>query len=116
MYRILKPGGVFARFANHPFRGKDRPDLFDAIDEAYAEYYYPYYNRQPVQIREYTEEQAAGRARIAAKYGFEDIQYALFYRTRTLTAGEYRQLIGTYSDHIAMEETVREKFFDRIEE
>lgn len=25
-------------------------------------------------------------------------------------------LIGTCSDHIAMEETVREKFFDKIEE
>ena len=116
VYRILKPGGVFARFANHPFRGKDRPDLFDAIDEAYAEYYYPYYNRQPVQIREYTEEQAAGRARIAEKYGFTDTQYAMFYRTRILSAAEYRALIGTYSDHIAMEESIRERFFDGIEE
>ena len=40
----------------------------------------------------------------------------LFSGTRVLSAGEYRALIGTYSDHIAMEESIREKFFDRIEE
>ncbi len=116
VYRILRSGGAFARFANHPYRGKDQPDLFEAIDGVYAEYYYPYYRKQPVKIHEYTEEQAADRAKIAEKYGFTDIRYALFHRTRTLSAGEYRMLIGTYSDHIAMEETVREKFFDKIEE
>jgi hypothetical protein len=112
---MLKPGGAFARFANHPYRGKDQPDLFDAIDSVYAEYYYPYYKKQPEKIREYTEEQAAARARIADKYGFTDPQYALFYRTRTLSAGEYRMLLSTYSDHIAMEESIREKFLDEIE-
>ena len=112
---MLKSGGALARFANHPYRSKDDPDLFDAIDAIYAEYYYPYYGKQPEKIHEYTEEQAAARAKIAEKYGFTDIRYALFSRTRTLSAGEYRTLIGTYSDHIAMEEGIREKFFDAIE-
>ena len=116
VYRILKSGGAFARFANHPYRGKDQPDLFNAIDDAYEKYYYPYYGKQPVKIHEYTEEQAAGRAKIAEKYGFTDLRYAVFHRTRTLSAGEYRTLIGTYSDHIAMEEKIREKFFGEIEE
>ena len=115
VFRMLKPGGAFARFANHPYKAKDQPDLFDAIDRVYAEYYYPYYKKQPEKIREYTEEQAADRARIAEKYGFTDTQYALFYRTRTLSAGEYRMLLSTYSDHIAMEESIREKFLDEIE-
>ena len=116
VYRILKSGGAFARFANHPFRGKDNPALFDAIDRVYAEFYYPYYHKQPGKILEYTEEQAANRAKIAEKYGFTDIRYALFYRTRTLSSGEYRALLGTYSDHIAMEESIREAFFDGIVE
>ena len=116
VHRILKPGGVFARFANHPYRVKDQPDLFNAIDDVYAKYYYPYFGTQPVKIHEYTEEQAADRAKIAGKYGFTDLRYVMFYRTRTLSAGEYRILIGTYSDHIAMEERIREKFFDEIEE
>ena len=42
VYRILKSGGAFARFANHPYRGKDHPDLFGAIDGIYAKYYYAY--------------------------------------------------------------------------
>ncbi len=117
VFRLLKSGGAFARFANHPYRAGDNPDLFEAINEVYAAYYYTYYKEkeQPDRYPAYSEEQAAEKAQIAEKYGFTDIQYALFHRTRTLSAGEYRALIGTYSDHIAMEESVREKFFDEIE-
>ena len=117
VFRMLKSGGAFARFANHPFRAKDDPALFRAINEVYAEYYYTYYKekKQPDKYPEYSEEQAADRVRIAEKYDFTDVQYALFYRKRTLSASEYRTLIGTYSDHIAMEESIREKFFDEIE-
>ena len=65
---------------------------------------------------EYTEEQAAARAAIADKYGFTDTRYVIFHRTRTLTAAEYRTLISTYSDHITIEESIRERFFDAVEE
>ena len=87
-----------------------------ALDGAYAEYYYAYYGKKPEKRSEYTEKQAAERAGIAEKYGFTDIQYALYHRTRTLSASEYRTLIGTYSDHIAMVENIRERFFNRVEE
>lgn len=116
VFQVLKPGGAFARFANHPYQAKDNPALFDEIEQAYADYYYPYYNKQPQKIDEYTEEQAANRAKIAEKYGFTDIRYMLFHRTRTLSAAEYRALIGTYSDHITIEETIREQFYDAIED
>ena len=116
VFRILKSGGAFARFANHPYQAKDNPELFEEIQGAYAEYYYPYYKKQPEKLSEYTEEQAAARAAIADKYGFTDIQYALFRRVRTLSAAEYRALISTYSDHITIEEDTRERFFDTIED
>ena len=64
----------------------------------------------------YTEKQAAARAAIANRYGFADAQYALFHRVRILSAAEYRKLIGTYSDHITIEESIRERFFDVIED
>ena len=115
VFRILKPGGAFARFANHPYQAKDNPMLFEEIQNAYAEYYYPYYKKQPGKLSEYSEEQAASRAAIAEKYGFTDTQYVLFYRVRMLSAPEYRKLIGTYSDHITIEENIRERFFDAIE-
>ena len=116
VFRILKSGGTFARFANHPYQAKDNPVLFEEIQNAYAEYYYPYYKKQPGKLGEYTEEQAAARAAIADRYGFMDTQYMLFHRVRTLSAAEYRKLIGTYSDHITIEERIRERFFDAIED
>ena len=115
VFRMLKSGGAFARFANHPYMAKDNPALFEEIQAAYAEYYYPYYQKQPGKLSEYTEEQAAARAAIADRYGFTDTRYALFHRVRTLSSADYRMLISTYSDHIAIEKSIRERFFDAIE-
>lgn len=116
VFSMLKPGGAFARFANHPYRDKGNPALSRAIDAAYDEFYYPYYQKKHEPLMEYTEEQARNRALIAEKYGFADCRYALFHRERTFTAQEYVQLLGTYSDHIAIEEKIRERFFQAIEE
>lgn len=115
VYNTLKDGGVFCRFANHPYRDKGNPALSEEIDRLYAQYYYKYYNKEHQKPKEYTDEQARNRALIAEKYGFTDIQYKLFYRTRTFTAKEYTELLGTYSDHIAIEEAVRNEFFSEIE-
>ena len=116
VYDMLKNDGVFARFANHPYRDKGKPALSEKIDRIYADYYYKYYNKEPETPVEYTEQQAYERALIAEKYGFTDIQYKLFYRTHTFTAKEYITLLGTYSDHIAIEETIRNEFFSKIED
>ena len=116
VFRILKSGGAFARFANHPYQAKDNPMLFEEIQNAYAKYYYPYYKKQPEKLSEYTEEQAAARAAIAGKYEFSNIQYALFHRVRTLSAAEYIKLISTYSDHTTIEASIRKRFFDAIED
>ena len=116
VYDMLKRGGVFARFSNHPYRDKGNLALSDAIDELYAKYYCKYYGKDIKLEKEYTEEQAIQRAEIARKYGFIDIKHALFYRTRTFSAKEYIELLGTYSDHIAMEEPLRTEFFSKIEE
>jgi len=66
-------------------------------------------------LKEYDEEQAQQKATVAEKYGFENRRYALFYRTRTFSAKEYIMLLGTYSNHIAIEETIRTEFFSEIE-
>ena len=113
---MLKSGGAFARFANHPYRDKGNLPLSEAMDRIYATYYYKCYHKKREILTEYSEEQALQRAEIAEKYGFTDIKYALFHRTRTFSANEYRTLLGTYSDHIAMEESIREVFFSKIEE
>lgn len=116
IYAMLKSGGVFARFANHPYRDKGRPELSDEIDKLYADYYCKYYGKEMQLDKEYSEEQAISTAQIAEKYGFVDIRHAMFYRTRTFLAEEYIKLLGTYSDHMVMEETFRTEFFSKIEE
>ena len=113
---ILKSGGAFARFANHPYRDKGNPKLSAGIDEIYDKYYNKFHKKKREVLTEYTEAQAKDRALIAEKYGFTDIQYALFHRERVFSAKEYIELLGTYSDHIAIEETIRTKFFSKIEE
>lgn len=107
---MLKQGGAFARFANHPFKDKGRPGMHEALQEVYAVY-------MPGSLvpAEYTEDAARSRAEIAEKYGFTDIQHRLYRRTRDFTAAEYIQLLGTYSDHIAIEKETRGRFFREIE-
>ena len=111
VYNMLKSGGVFARFANHPYKDKGREEIHEAIQKIYK-IYYP----NPSEPKEYCEEDARIRAEIASKYGFVDILYKMYYRTRTFTANEYITLLGTYSDHIAIEEKTRMKFFAEIED
>jgi len=115
VYSILKNGGVFARFANHPNRDKGNPALSKEIDEIYDEYYTKFHKKEKKAAKEFTEEQAKEIALIAEKYGFRDIKYALFHRERIFSAKEYVQLLGTYSDHIAIEESIRNMFFSNIE-
>lgn len=116
VFSMLKNGGVFARFANHPYTDKNNLPLSEELDRIYGKYYYTFYNKKQEVLTEYNEEQAVQIAEIAEKYGFTDIKYALFHRTRTFLANEYIALLGTYSDHIAIEESIRKEFFSKIEE
>ena len=111
VYDMLKHGGAFARFANHPHRDKGNPALSAEIDKLYSKYYYEYYGKDMKAETEYSEEQAIQRAQIAEKYGFVDIRHAMFYRTRTFSAKEYIELLGTYSDHIAIEKNKNRIFY-----
>ena len=110
VYELLKSGGVFARFANHPFKDKEKEELHIAMQEIYKRFM-PY----SLHGTEYSEEDAKKRADISTKYGFIDVAYKLYQRTRTFCARDYIALLGTYSDHIAIEESKRCKFFSEIE-
>lgn len=111
VYKMLKSGGAFARFANHPYKDKGREEIHEALQRIYAKY-------MPGSLasNEYSIYDAKKRAEIALKYGFIDISYKLYHRTRTFTAKEYILLLGTYSDHITIEKNIRNKFFLEIEE
>lgn len=116
VYSILKSGGAFARFANRPHISQDNPDLASEIDEIYNGHYNKFYGVKSGSKKWFTEDNAREISLIPAKYGFTDIKYHLFYRTRKFTAKEYIALLGTYSDHIAIEESIRNVFFGKIED
>ena len=116
VYSMLKEGGAFARFANRPRNSKNDPELAEEIDAIYNDHYNKYYGVKPGTKAWFTEETAREISQIPGKYGFTDITYHLFHRERVFTAKEYIQLLGTYSDHIAIEESIRKVFFSRIED
>lgn len=99
---MLKSDGVFARFANHPYKDKKRNNIHTAFENIYAKY-------MPGSLvgDEYSEKNAKNTANIAYKYRFIDISYRCYHRTRTFTANDYTLLLGTYSDHIANEVTIK---------
>lgn len=111
VFALLKKGGVFARFANHPYKDKGREELCAEIQKLYV----VYMPGVPAD-NEYTGEQAKKRAGLAEKYGFTEISYQLYHRTRTYTAEEYVALLNTYSDHITLGEDIRREFFAKIRE
>lgn len=110
VFDLLKSGGVFARFANHPYKDKGREGLHEAFQKIYS-----VYMPESFACNEYSEQDASNRSDIAKKYGFVNISYKLYHRTRTFTSKEYIELLGTYSDHIAIEDNTRNKFFSEIE-
>lgn len=111
VFSMLKTEGVFACFDNHPFEDKGRPELADEIQRLYARYM-----GSAGRPKEYDIEAARRKAAVALRYGFRDIACELFHRQRTLSAEEYVALLGTYSDHIALEAGLRSEFYRRIED
>lgn len=115
VFSMLKSGGAFARFANRPRNSQDDPELAREIDDIYDGHYNKYYGVKSGTKKWFTEDTAREISLIPAKYGFTDIKYFLFHRERVFKAEEYIQLLGTYSDHIAIEEKIRTEFFSKIE-
>lgn len=116
VFSMLRSGGAFARFANRPSIIQNCASLVQEIEELYDEYYYRFYEKKRSPQHFFTKEQAEKIAVTAEKYGFTDIRCHLFSRERIFTADEYIRLLSTYSDHIAIEGTVREEFFSKIAE
>ncbi len=90
VYAMLKSGGAFARFENHPYRDKGNIVLSEEIDKLYSNYYYNYYGIDIKSEKEYSEEQAVQSAQVAEKYGFTDIKHALFHHENLFGKRVYR--------------------------
>ena len=105
---LLKPGGVFARFANHPYNGENAAQ-FEAIQAVYARH-----RKGGKPPRRFAEADAQTLAALPEQYGFVQTSYRLYARTRSFTGEEYTGLLNTYSDNLAMEEASRQRFYAEI--
>ncbi len=108
-FEMLKSGGVFARFSNHPMRDMAKPNFSAALQKLYA-IYLPITGTP----RPYKEAQAKARAELALKYGFAEVSYKRFYRTRTYTTEEFLAYLATDADHLTLSEEKRSVFFNEI--
>jgi SAM-dependent methyltransferase len=111
VYKLLKSGGIFARFRNRTYKDKENEQLHIAIQKVYAKYM-PYSPETP----EYNEEECIKINDIAKKYGFIDVNYKLYHRVRTLDADGYVSLLNTYSDHRALREDQRKLLYKEIKD
>ena len=111
VYNLLKSGGTFARFRNHPYRDKDNELLSEAIENLYKEFFPNANKGNPI---EYNVEDAATLSNLSIKYGFNDAEYKMYKRIRTLSSDEYIGLLHTYSDHRALGKDALSKFSDKI--
>lgn len=111
VFRLLKSGGAFARFANVPAADPENEPLHAAIQRAYAKYMPGSSERPP-----YGEKDALRLAETAGKYGFADRVWRLYHRVRTFDAQGYVSLLATYSDHRALEKDRRDAFFEEIKD
>jgi ubiquinone/menaquinone biosynthesis C-methylase UbiE len=116
VYRLLKSGGTFARFANHPYKDKSNEPLHVAIENVYEKYSKISPNAFSLKSTEYNKEKCKERSDISKKYGFVDANYKLYYRIRTFDAESYAALISTYSDHRAMGTETLKLFLCEIKE
>lgn len=106
-YNILKSNGTFAMFMMspdiQPGGGYTDEFLYSEIQKVYAEYFYPETN--------YTCNLDYDAR---AKYGFTDLECRYYYKTREYNADDYVSLIGTHSDHLALHEPYKSKFYAGI--
>ena len=108
-FELLKSGGVFVRFSNHTMREIARPNVSAALQKLYS-----IYLPRTGTPRPYKEAQAQKRAEIALKYGFEEIAYQRYYRTRTYPTDELIAYLATDEDHLTISEAKREAFFNEL--
>ena len=108
-YRILKNGGTIALFWNIPSTN-DNP-LHQKLQAIYNELL-PQWS--------YKAANNEGKSKYSStlnkleQYGFTNIEVKIYHNTRIMTGVEYIELLNTYSDHLALEKSIKLQLFDNI--
>ncbi len=101
----LKRGGSIALFWNHPF-----PNRVDDPSNIASQKIYNKFRHSGEKQKEFSKEDCIIIVQELTRYGFENVEYQLYKRVRKLNTDEYIHLLNTYSDHRALNPTLKEMF------
>ena len=105
---LLVPGGALALFWNEHFRGDDDVGFFDATQELYARAGMSRHRLQPsAALGDRTPE-------IVASGDFGDVVRRQYPWHADYDAATYARLLGTYSDHLRLDDATRAALLDGI--
>ena len=107
-YQMLKENGTIALFWNRPFVGIPGNPLDRKIQRIYQTY------RPDGAGKSQQQTPYRDRHEQLVRAGFQQVKTQLFFATRVFSANDYIGLLRTYSDHRALEASVREKFEQEI--
>lgn len=116
--RILRPGGAFAWFSNHPAPALEDARVYGEIQKVYQRYGEYIGAGKPApsadERRRTYGKIRDDRSELLRRYGFADVTDKLYASARTFDAKGYTALLCTYSDHMAMPEAARTSFLGEI--
>lgn len=111
-YRLIKSGGTIALFWNRPAPNDKNNPLHQKIQAIYKELL-PHWSYK-VTSPEDKERKYSSILNKIKEYGFINAELKLYHNTRRMTGVEYIELLNTYSDHLALENSIKTLLFDGI--
>jgi ubiquinone/menaquinone biosynthesis C-methylase UbiE len=109
-YRIIKSGGTIALFWNRPSpNDKDNP-VHQKIQSIYREVL-PQWSNKVTQSQDKPKYSSVNKIE---QYGFVNVEFKQYHNIRKMTGVEYVELLNTYSDHIALEKSIKLLLFNAI--
>ena len=122
VFRLLKPGGVFALLRNNDYTA-DGEALYEEIQAVYEKYYRSYYTSNKRYIRHSNKDlmdpsgilQGFGFEDMSV-YGFENILLKFYDKTMTYSADDYITFIDTMSPNRKLPESNKAALYAGVKE
>jgi len=109
-YRIIKSGGTIALFWNRPSPNDQDHPVHQKIRSIYRELLPSWCNK----MTNSKDKPKYSSVHKLEQYGFVNAEFKEYHNQRKLTGIEYVELLNTYSDHIALEESIKALLFEGI--
>ena len=118
VFDILKSGGTFATFGTGETPENRKQPVYAKIQEVYTQYFKPEIEYTcDLKTRNKTPEESQQiHFDILNKYGFVNIEYRYYDKTRELTADEFVSYTKTNATSITLKEPYKSKFYSGIRE